>query len=554
MHARAFGMAQRVQQQPHMHRAAGAARPAVVLRAAAAAARPPPPPSRAAAVAARALPATPTLALRRRTVASRRPRLTISASTSPSTATPINVLVVGSGGREHALTWKLAQSPRLGKLFVAPGSPGTAREPRTSNAPKLNPSDSAQVVQFCRDNNIGLVVVGPEAPLVEGLVDALQAAQIPAFGPTQKAAQLEGSKRFMKDLCRKHGIPTAAYESFTDPAKAKAYVDSVGAPIVVKTSGLAAGKGVIVAATVDEAKAAVDAMLTGGAFGPAGEEIVVEEFLDGEEASFFALLDGEDAVALASAQDHKAALDGDRGPNTGGMGAYSPAPVVTPEVEAAVMRDIVLPTARAMVAEGAPFRGVLFAGLMIKPSPDGPAAPPKVRLLEHNVRFGDPECQVLMARLDSDLLEALLAACEGRLKDVKLSWRDDVALTVVMASRGYPGSYPKGAPIPGLPEAEAEADAEARADGASGSSGGGSEKDRQLVKIFHSGTSAGEGEGGKEVLSAGGRVLAVTALGPDVATAQRRAYGAVRRADWGQAHYRTDIGWRAVAREREAKR
>jgi len=479
-----------------------------------------------------------------------------------------NVLVVGSGGREHALAWKLAQSPRLGRLFVCPGSPGTAAEPNTANAPLLDPSDHAAVVAFCRDNAVGLVVVGPEGPLVDGLVDALQAAGVPAFGPTAAAARLEGSKVFMKDLCRKHGIPTAGYASFTDPTLAKRHIDRVGAPIVVKTSGLAAGKGVIVALTVDEAKAAVDAMLVSGAFGAAGDEIVVEEFLDGEEASFFALVDGPDAVALASAQDHKAALDGDRGPNTGGMGAYSPAPVVTPAVEAAVMRDIVLPTARAMVAEGAPFRGVLFAGLMIKPDPENPSGPPRVRLLEHNVRFGDPECQALMARLDGDLLEALLAACEGRLRDVSLAWRPEAALAVVMASAGYPGAYPRGAPIPGLARAESEAEAEARADGCGG---GGfvageqqqqQQQQRQLVKILHSGTSAaaadgaggaqGEGEDASAPLSAGGRVLTVTALGPDVATAQRRAYGAVRRADWGKAHFRTDIGWRAVAREKAA--
>ncbi|KAF8063074.1 CRNKL1 [Scenedesmus sp. PABB004] len=438
-----------------------------------------------------------------------------AAAGAPGLA-PTNVLLVGSGGREHALAWKLAQSELCGTLYAAPGNPGIAAEPKVSaDAAGLDVSDHAAVAAFCKAHGVGLVVVGPEAPLVAGLADDLAAAGVRAFGPSAAAARLEGSKSFMKDLCAKHGIPTAGYAVFTDPEAAKAYVRAAGAPIVVKASGLAAGKGVIVAASVDEACAAVDDMLVGAVFGDAGSQVVIEEFLDGEEASFFALVDGEDAVALASAQDHKAAGDGDTGPNTGGMGAYSPAPVVTPEIEAQVMADIVLPTARAMVAEGCPFRGVLFAGLMIK---DG-----RAKLLEHNVRFGDPECQGLMARLDSDLLAALLQACDGRLRDVSLRWSPRASLTVVMAAKGYPGAYAKGTPI-GLPPA-------------GGVPGG--------AKVFHAGTAL---DGGGRLVAAGGRVLGVTALGDDVAAAQAAAYAGVAGVAWDDAYYRTDIGWRAVAR------
>lgn len=348
-------------------------------------------------------------------------------------------------------------------------------------------------------------------------MDDLSAAGVRAFGPSAAAARLEGSKQFMKDVCKKYNIPTAAYETFTDAGAAKDYVRAQGAPIVVKASGLAAGKGVVVASTVDEACAAVDMMLLDKAFGDAGSKVVVEEFLDGEEASFFALVDGESAVALASAQDHKAVGDGDTGPNTGGMGAYSPAPVVTPEIEAQVMEEIVLRTAKAMVAEGAPFRGVLFAGLMIKGG--------RAKLLEHNVRFGDPECQGLMARLDSDLLPALLAACDGRLGEAELRWKDEAALTVVMAAKGYPGPYKKGTPIRGLDRVK-------------------------TAKVFHAGTSAGPGGG---VVASGGRVLGVTALGKDVAEAQARAYEGVAAVDWEDGFWRTDIGYRAVARLKGGK-
>lgn len=426
-----------------------------------------------------------------------------------------NVLVVGNGGREHALAWKLAQSDLCKQLYVAPGNPGIGAEPKVHNVP-VDVTDHAAVVEFCRSNDVGLVLVGPEAPLVAGLADDLSAAGIRTFGPSAAAAQLEGSKKFMKDICKKYNIPTAAYESFTDPAAAKAYIQQQGAPIVVKTSGLAAGKGVIVAQSVEEACQAVDDMMINSVFGDAGTEIVVEEFLDGEEASFFALIDGEAAVPLASAQDHKAVGDGDTGPNTGGMGAYSPAPVVTQEIEQQVMDEIVLRTAQAMVSEGIPFRGVLFAGLMIKNG--------KANLLEHNVRFGDPECQGLMARLDSDLVEALIKACDGQLAQVKLSWKPQAALTVVMAAKGYPGSYKKGTPIHNTEAAT-------------------------TAKVFHAGTST---DASGQLVASGGRVLGVTALGSDVAAAQAAAYEAVGKIDWEDAYYRTDIGWRAVARFKEA--
>jgi len=424
----------------------------------------------------------------------------------------INVLVVGTGGREHALAWKLAQSPLCKTLFCAPGNAGISQEPNITTIEDLNVADHPAVITFCRENDIGIVVIGPEAPLVAGLADDLDDAGIPAFGPKKGAAELEGSKAFMKDLCKKYNIPTAAYERFTDPAAAKEYVRAQGAPIVVKTDGLAAGKGVILCDTVKEAEEAIDYMLVEQGFGAAGGEIVIEEFLVGEEASFFALLDGEDAVALASAQDHKAVGDGDTGPNTGGMGAYSPAPVVTPEIEAEVMEKLVLPTARGMVAEGRPFRGVLFAGLMIK---DG-----EVKLLEHNVRFGDPECQGLMMRMESDLLEVLIAACSGRLSEIKnLSWSEQTVLTVVMAANGYPGSYEKGTVIRNLDKVT-------------------------TAKTFHAGT-AWKGE---DIVATGGRVLGVTALGKDVLEAQTKAYQAVDTIDWPEGFCRRDIGWRAVAR------
>jgi phosphoribosylamine--glycine ligase len=423
----------------------------------------------------------------------------------------MNILLLGSGGREHALAWKIAASPLLTKLWCAPGNAGIARE---AECVALDVADHAAVIAFCKAHAVDLVMVGPEAPLAAGIVDDLAAAGIKAFGPSKAAAQLESSKGFTKDLCRAHGIPTAAYERFSDAAKAKAYIRAKGAPIVVKADGLAAGKGVVVAATVAEAEAAIDMML-GGGLGAAGAEAVVEEFLSGEEASFFVLCDGEHALPLAAAQDHKRAYDGDRGPNTGGMGAYSPAPVMTEAMCQRTMDEIIGPTLRAMKAKGMPYKGVLFAGLMITAS--GP------KLIEYNVRFGDPETQVLMMRLMSDLLPALIAACDGELAHFGLRWYPDAALTVVMAAKGYPGDYAKGTLIEGLDVAEAT----------------------EGVAIFHAGTRAD----GARILANGGRVLNVTATGPTVREAQRRAYQAVDRIRWPDGFCRRDIGWQAVARE-----
>lgn len=430
-----------------------------------------------------------------------------------ASADNINVLVIGSGGREHALAWKMAQSPSCDQLFVAPGNAGTQLEPNMTTLPNLNPSNHKAIIDFCREKQVGFVVVGPEQPLVEGLVDSLSAAGITAFGPSAAAAQLEGSKEFMKNLCRKYNIPTAGYEVFDNPTDAKAYIRAHGAPIVVKTSGLAAGKGVIVAQTIDEAFAAVDDMLINGTFGDAGARIVIEEFLSGEEASFFALIDGETCIPLVGAQDHKAVGDGDTGPNTGGMGSYSPAPVLTPELQEEVMKELIYPTARGMAAEGTPFRGVLFAGLMIDSSG-------KAKLLEHNVRFGDPECQSLMVRLRSDLLGTLQGALRG--EAVPLDWDPSPSLTVVLAAKGYPGSYGKGCVIEGLENVTG-------------------------AKVFHAGTSMRDGK----VVSNGGRVLGVTALGSDVADAQAKAYAAVDQIEYADGFCRRDIGWRAVARLRD---
>src|SRR5436190_4928538 len=426
----------------------------------------------------------------------------------------MNILVLGSGGREHALAWKIADSPLIERLYCAPGNAGIAQQ--TECVP-LDLADHAAVAGFCRDRRIDLVVVGPEAPLCAGIVDDLESAGIKAFGPSRAAARLEGSKGFTKDLCRANRIPTAAYARFNEAAAAKAYLHSRGAPIVVKADGLAAGKGVIVAQSESEAEAAIE-MIIGGGLGEAGGEVVIEDFLSGEEASFFALCDGETAIPLATAQDHKRAFDGDKGPNTGGMGAYSPAGNIDVAMNGRIMNEIIAPTLRAMKIIGAPYKGVLYAGLMI--TADGP------KLIEYNARFGDPETQVLMLRLMSDLVPALLASRDGLLKAFDLRWYADPALTVVMAAKGYPGNYARGTVIEGLDEAAAV----------------------EGVEIFHAGTKA---EGGR-ILANGGRVLNVSATGQTVREAQARAYAAIARIRWPEGFYRRDIGWRAVERERGA--
>jgi phosphoribosylamine--glycine ligase len=425
----------------------------------------------------------------------------------------MNILLLGSGGREHALAWKIAASPLVTRFYCAPGNAGIARE---AECIALDVADPRAVIAFCKSARIHLVVVGPEAPLVAGLVDDLAAAGIKAFGPTKAAAQLEGSKGFTKDLCREYNIPTAAYERFTSAEPAKAYVRARGAPIVVKADGLAAGKGVVVATTVAEAEAAIDMICGEAQLGP---ELVIEEFLQGEEASFFVLSDGENALPLATAQDHKRVHDGDQGPNTGGMGAYSPAPVMTPQMCERALAEIVRPTIAGMTARGTPYRGVLYAGLMI--TAEGP------KLIEYNVRFGDPETQVLMLRLMSDIVPALIAACDGMLRSFDLRWYADAALTVVMAANGYPGAYEKGSVIEGLDEAAA-------IDG---------------VEIFHAGTTSD----GDRVLANGGRVINVSALGKTVAQAQARAYAAVDRIRWPGGFCRRDIGWQAVKREQKSE-
>lgn len=426
----------------------------------------------------------------------------------------MNILLLGSGGREHALAWKIAASPLADKLYCAPGNAGIAQEAEIA---PLDIADHAAVIAFCKANKIDFVVVGPEAPLVAGIVDDLEAAGIKTFGPTKAAAQLEGSKGFTKDLCRKNNIPTAAYERFTAAAPAKDYIRKHGAPIVVKADGLAAGKGVVVAETLAQAEDAID-MMFAGSLGEAGHEVVVEEFMTGEEASFFALCDGTNAIALASAQDHKRAFDNDQGPNTGGMGAYSPAPVMTAHMQQRTMDEIILPTMRAMSAMGSPFKGVLFAGLMI--TSGGP------KLIEYNTRFGDPETQVLMLRLMSDLVPALMASRDGMLKAFDLRWYPDPALTVVMAANGYPGHYEKGSVIKGLDDA-------ATIDG---------------VEIFHAGTKAD----GSRVLANGGRVLNVCAIGNSVAEAQAKAYAAIAKIDWPGGFCRRDIGKLAIEREKKS--
>jgi phosphoribosylamine--glycine ligase len=424
----------------------------------------------------------------------------------------MNILILGSGGREHALAWKIAASPLTEKLYCAPGNAGIARE---AECVALDIADHAAVIAFAKDKKVDLVVVGPEAPLCAGIVDDLEKAGIKAFGPGKWAARLEGSKGFTKDLCKANNIPTAAYQRFKSAAAAKDYVRAHGAPIVVKADGLAAGKGVVVAETVKEAEDAID-MMFGGGLGTPAWEIVIEDCLVGEEASFFALCDGETAIALASAQDHKRVFDGDKGPNTGGMGAYSPAPIMTTEMNRRVMDEIVLPTVRALKAMGAPYKGVLFAGLMI--TAKGP------QLIEYNVRFGDPETQVLMMRLISDLVPALMAARHGQLKNFDLSWYPDAALTVVMAAKGYPGAYEKGTVIEDL-EAAAQV---------------------PEVQVFHAGTKAD----GSRILANGGRVLNVSARGKTVRAAQARAYEAVDKIKWPGGFCRRDIGWRAIEREK----
>jgi phosphoribosylamine--glycine ligase len=426
----------------------------------------------------------------------------------------MKVLVIGGGGREHALAWKLAQSPQVSWVYVAPGNAGTALEPKLENV-AIKPDNIPALVAFASAEQIRLTIVGPEAPLILGVVDAFEEIGLYCLGPCRAAARLEGSKSFAKDFLIRYGIPTARYQTFSEVERAAAYIKTQGAPIVIKADGLAAGKGVIVARTELEAIDAVHEMLVGNAFGEAGRRVVVEEFLTGEEASFIVMTDGEHILPLASSQDHKARDNGDTGPNTGGMGAYSPAPVVTETVYKRVMGEVILPTVRGMAEEGHPYRGFLYAGLMI-----GEDGSPKV--LEYNCRFGDPEAQPIMMRLRSDLVELSQAAVEGRLHEVRVDWDPRAALGVVMAAKGYPDSYPIGDPIYGLPVSECE--------------------DR---KVFHAGTAEKKGH----IVTAGGRVLCVCGLGDSVTQAQAIAYTLVQQISWKGACYRTDIGYRAIARE-----
>jgi phosphoribosylamine---glycine ligase len=424
----------------------------------------------------------------------------------------MKILVIGSGAREHALCWTIASSPLCDELYCAPGNAGIARE---ATCVPINAMDLDGILEFVTTTGIDFVVVGPEDPLVAGLVDRLDAAGVKSFGPSAAAAVLEGSKSFTKELCERHAIPTAGFKRFTELDPAIAYVHEQGAPIVIKADGLAAGKGVTVAMSVSEAEEALIAALRDNAFGTAGSEVVIEEFMEGEEASFFALVDGSHVLPLAAAQDHKRVGDGDVGPNTGGMGAYSPAPVIDQAMAHRVMTEIILPTVQGMAKEGNPFKGVLFAGLMI--TDDGP------KLIEHNVRFGDPECQVLMARLKSDLLPALIACHDGQLANIDLRWDDGAAICVVMATNGYPGAYGKGSPIDGLNVAEQD----------------------DAVTIFHAGTAL---QPGGQLTANGGRVLGVTAMGSDIESARDKAYQAVDRVEWPGGFCRRDIAWRAVDR------
>lgn len=427
----------------------------------------------------------------------------------------MEVLIVGGGGREHALAWKIAQSPRVEQVYVAPGNAGTAREPKVANV-TIGAEDIGGLAEFAAEKKLGLTIVGPEAPLVAGVVDAFRARNLACFGPPQRAAQLEGSKSFTKDFLYRHHIPTADYETFTDLEPASRYIESRGAPIVVKADGLAAGKGVMVAQTVDEALAAATECLSQNKFGDAGSKIVVEECLTGEEASFICIVDAERVLPLASSQDHKARDNGDTGPNTGGMGAYSPAPVVTDDMHQRIMQDVIEPTVRGLAEDGAPYTGFLYAGLMV--GADGVP-----RVLEYNCRFGDPETQPILMRLQSDLVELCEAALQGHLHDVEAQWDSRAALGVVMAAGGYPGSYRKGDVIAGLEGVDSD-----------------------TVKVFHAGTREDRGN----VVTNGGRVLCVTALGDTVYEAQERAYQAVGHIRWDGVYYRTDIGYRAVIRER----
>lgn len=426
----------------------------------------------------------------------------------------MQVLIIGSGGREHALAWKVAQNPQVDTIYVAPGNAGTALEHKVQNV-NIGITDIPALVAFAQDKAIELTIVGPEAPLVIGVVDAFRAAGLPIFGPTQGAAQLEGSKAFTKDFLARHNIPTAAYANFTEIEPALAYVREKGAPIVVKADGLAAGKGVIVAMTLQEAEDAIQDMLAGNTFGSAGSRVVVEEFLDGEEASFIVVVDGENVLPMATSQDHKRVGDADTGPNTGGMGAYSPAPVVTQDVHDRVMREVIYPTVRGMAAEGNTYTGFLYAGLMI----DSTGAP---KVIEYNCRFGDPETQPIMMRLQSDLVELCQAAIAGKLDQVESKWDPRASIGVVLAAGGYPGDYAKGEVISGLPTQESAGQ-----------------------KVFHAGTETQ----GDQVVTNGGRVLCATALGNTVLEAQQRAYQLADQISWNGMFCRRDIGYRAIARE-----
>jgi phosphoribosylamine--glycine ligase len=429
----------------------------------------------------------------------------------------MNILVIGSGGREHSLAWKALQSPQAETVFVAPGNAGTAREPGLSNV-ALDPMDFEALADFAEANAVGLTLVGPEAPLVAGVVDYFRQRGLACFGPSKAAAQLEGSKSFTKDFLKRHGIPTASYETFTDVEQARAYIRAQGAPIVIKADGLAAGKGVVVAMTEAEAEAAVDDMLAGNKFGDAGHRVVIEGFLAGEEASFIALVDGKNVLPMATSQDHKARDDGDQGPNTGGMGAYSPAPVVSDEIYARVMDEIIRPTVAGMAADGNTYTGFLYAGLMISPSG-------AIDVVEFNCRFGDPEAQPVMMRLQSDLVEHCLAAVNGTLDTQSAQWDSRRAVGVVLAAGGYPEAYASGAAISGLDAAPDSAEA----------------------KVFHAGTKLD----GDEVVTSGGRVLCAVALGDSVAQAQASAYELARSIEWENVYFRQDIGYRAIAREKK---